>query len=236
VGLVVLGLAAACVPAWYWYGWRAEQRSIDGLRRLGGSVGVKRVEAAGVGRYLPGRWAFLGDRASGVFVAGLTAEQAGRVDLRPLARLRHVELPGSSLGDPVLARLRGLAELEVLDLSGNPLDGSGLAHLGACRRLHTLRLAHSRLSDAGLAHVGRLTSLRQLAIDQTAVTDAGVAHLAGLTSLEHLFVRNTAVTEVGLLRLRGLTSLRYVWVTGAGVTGQGRDVLQAAMPNVMFIY
>src|SRR5215212_7179632 len=55
--VTLLALAAASVPGWYWWQWRGEQQVLDEIRRLGGDVLVRRVEAAGLGRCLPERWA-----------------------------------------------------------------------------------------------------------------------------------------------------------------------------------
>jgi hypothetical protein len=229
---VLLALAAASVPAWYYSQWRAEQRSLDTIRALGGRVVVRRVDAEGLARYLPERWAFLRDRAWNVELNKLTVEQAARLDLRPLARLQYLSLEDAPVNDSRLAQLRDCTELKLLILTADPLDGSGFAHLTGCRRLVSLRLSRTRLDDAGLAHVARLTSLRQLFVDGTAVTDAGMSRLAGLTSLQTLDLSSTAVSDAGLSRLRGLTSLKLVHVHGSGVTARGRRDLQRSLPNI----
>ncbi len=232
--VVALVIWVAMVWAGCWWGWRAEQKTIDALRRLRADVKFEQIEADWPARQLPERWAFLRDRAVLVWHDGLTAAEAERLDLRPLGSVQTVSLTHSHVGDPMLARLRGLTEIRRLFLCGNPLDGSGLAHLRGCRRLEVLDLRRTGLTDAGMVRVGRLVSLRRLEIAETGVTDAGMAHVARLTSLQSLDLQHTAVTDAGLRRLHGLTALRSVAVTGSKVTEQGKRELRAALPNVMF--
>jgi len=130
-------------------------------------VNVERVDATGLARYLPARWAYFRDRACRVDVRKLTAGQAERLDLRPLTHVQHLWLYKSDVDDSFLAQLAGAKELEGLHLGDNRLNGSGLAHLPPCRRLVKISLSGKRVTDAGLAAVGRQSSLQWLVLEKT---------------------------------------------------------------------
>jgi hypothetical protein len=234
VAALLLALAAASVPAWYWWEWRGEQRVIAQILGMGGEVQLKRARASGLEAYLPDRWAFLRNRVSSVQFWHLTPENAEKLDLGPLGQVEYLDIEGHGINDQWLAQLRGCTNLVHLIVPSSPLDGSGFEHLLAPGRLLELNVQWTRVNDAGLAHIGKLASLLTLNLSHTPVTDAGMAHLAGLTALKELDMDGTAVTDAGLLKLRGLKSLRWIRVRDTKVTEQGKRQLQQFLPNVRF--
>lgn len=232
--MLVIALAVATVPGWYWWRWRAERQSIDGLRALGAIVAVRRFDPEGLEKYLPDRWAFLRDHATEVELEKCTADRIGRVDLRPLSRLEILSLMDSNVDDALVAQLQGATRLRYVCVWRAPMNGAGLIHLAGCRELIRLDVPATKVDDAALVHVGRMTSLAVLDLEYTNITDAGLSHLTGLMALERLDLWGTPITDAGILQLADLPSLRSIRVNGTKVTEQGKRAFLKRRPEAGF--
>ena len=176
-------------------GW-ADLTGFAGLEELRIEPGSSNFARVFFGRAEPGR------------PLALSAGAAG--SLARLVALR--KLKWRDLGDATWLRaLRPLARLRDLDIAGAWVDDDALAAVGDLARLDHLAVRGDRFTDAGLAPLGRLANLEGLRINSPAVTDAGLAHLAGLARLRSLTLdASVGPAAVAALRARlpGLATVR----------------------------
>jgi len=116
-------------------------------------------------------------------------------------------------GDADLDGLRHFENLSKLNLAGEQYGDDTLVHLAGCPRLETLCLNYcSSLDDRAMVYIAKLKHLREVALRNTGVGNAGVEHLHGHGRLETVIVRGSRVTQ------------------------EGRQALQASLPNVRSVY
>lgn len=142
---------------------------------------------------------------------------AGLKHVCGLAKLRSLDLLGTSVDDDSLVHLKGLKQLTFLRLDCTRISDAGLAHLRPLSQLEILHMtapllpfepghdrhfAPSKIGDAGLVHLARLPRIRQLNLAHTNVTDAGLEQLSGLPGLDVLMLSDTRVSLDGLKKLR----------------------------------
>jgi hypothetical protein len=82
-----------------------------------------------------------------------------------------------SVTDAGLQSLKRLAKLRRLDLRGTSITDQGLPNISTLTELRELALSHTSVSDNGLTHLERLKNLEWLALSNTAVTSDGVKRL-----------------------------------------------------------
>jgi hypothetical protein len=175
--------------------------------------------------------------------------------LKPLHKLRTLDLDNTGIDDADLVQLTGLHELVWVHLSGNPIDGSGLVHLGKLERLREVELASTQIGDEslpklaalhrcwgirldstqvtgrGFAKLGEMKSLTHLRLRDTPVDDQGLAEIASQTNLQSLDLSATLITDAGLPALDRLFALKYLSVDLTKVTQAGVDQFQRVHPN-----
>jgi Leucine rich repeat len=122
---------------------------------------------------------------------GLT--DAGLAELSGLTELRSLDLSNAT----ALTDLKPLAKmkhLQSLAAHGSPVTDAGLGGLADLTALRELDLSSTKVTGAGLKALAGLKELEALNLSNTAVTDEGVKELAGLIRLKSLNLSNTKVT------------------------------------------
>jgi Leucine-rich repeat (LRR) protein len=133
--------------------------------------------------------------------------------LKELTNLENLTLSCVALTDEHLGFLESMGKLKHLDLGYNSIVGPGLVHLAGCPQLEELSMNYcSGLDDGAMVYVAKLERLREVALRDTKVGDAGAERLHGHRRLETVIVR------------------------GSRVTPEGRQALQASLPNVRSVY
>jgi len=135
--------------------YRAEQRTLAALRRLGADI---ELESGLLGRWWP--------RVVGVEAHGLEFKDEGLALLTGLPELRGLSLLGTPVSDEGLARLAWLRGLEVIYLEFTGVTDAGLSHLARISGLRELRFCGGRITEDGLARLRR--SLPRLKIERGA--------------------------------------------------------------------
>jgi hypothetical protein len=179
---------------------------------------------------------------------GLT--DAGLMHLARSARLRHLDLSGTSVTDRGLEVLSMLPALESLSLAWTNVTDAGVAHLVNCERLRNVNLQGSPSGDGALRALVGKAGLSQLRTGN-AVTDAGLELLRefpvyqswqggeptmGLLSYDagpnYLLVRGP-LTDRGMKRLEGLAGLFALNLESSesGITPAGLAPL-VGLPNL----
>ena len=222
--LLTVALIIAGIGLSFWLPYYRQQRVIQEIETLAGSVRTERGGPDWLRQHLGANHI----RESTIF------EQAVSIDLEftevtdvqiahliACRNLRSLNLAHTQVSDSVLGQLAGLTNLEVLDLSETAITDAGLRHLSGLKKLEDLSLSATAVSDDGLPHVGELTKLRRLILDGTTVTDSGLARLRGLVGLERLYLIGTKVTDAGLSELSGLTKLEILDLDRTSVTNAG---------------
>lgn len=88
------------------------------------------------------------------------------------------------------------------------------------------------LSDSSGEVFGALSQLRKLQLTQAKLmTDQTAAQIGKMTGLEELFWTGSQLTDQGLREIAKLSGLRRLTISGKGVTRDGKNCLQAALPN-----
>lgn len=231
----LLMLVVGGASGWVWWDWRAEQRAVEGVRGMRGTVTLRPTGSEALRRRWPVRWLYLLDRADQVFLAGDGTTDAAAIDWAHFRYLRKVTLFRCRVGDQAANRLVELGQIQDVRLLYSTLDRSVISRFAEMPALTELALTTSNVTDADMMTVGQLRRLRGLWLSGTNVGDAGLAHLSGLTRLEALSLRETCVTDAGLAHLHGLTALRTLDVgptRDQAITFAGLMRLQAALPNV----
>jgi uncharacterized protein (TIGR02996 family) len=151
----------------------------------------------------------------------LKAESGLRLAEFPaLARLRHLEFHGSSLGDrgaSALARSPHVANLVSLEMSMSLVDDAGAAALAESPHLGNLRgllLYMNRIGDAGASALARSRTLRRLAIinlELNHVGDRGGRAFAETDKLPELLHLNLSDQFSGSLSRPVVQALRSRW-------------------------
>jgi hypothetical protein len=139
IALVALPLGVAVTH------YRAEQRAIAQLRRLGASVELE------PGRLL-GRW---WPKVVGVEAHGHEFSDEGLILLAGLPDLRGLSLLGTPTTDSGLAHLVRLRGLEVIYLEDTEVTDAGLNHFTKMSGLSELRVSGGRITEAGLDRLRR---------------------------------------------------------------------------------
>ena len=122
--------------------------------------------------------------------------------LKPLKKLRELQLANSNITDVGLEQIKELTNLEALNLYGTKVTDSGLRHLQGMEKLESLVLAHDNFSDAGLRYLRHLRGLRVLNLNGARITDAGLVHLYELENLQVVLLGDTQVTTEGVRQFR----------------------------------
>jgi len=108
-----------------------------------------------------------------------------------------ISLANTDISDEGLAHLKPLQKLRRLDLSGAEITGEGLVHLKGHFFLELLNLNNTGVTSGSLPALADLGQLRTLLLSDTAVDDTAVVHLARLDSLRDIYLNNTDVTQAG---------------------------------------
>ena len=147
-------------------------------------------------------------------------------------QLELVDLVGTNILPPDLARLIGLKKLRVLNLPGpmwNPLSGArinysrDLRHIAGISTLEQLTVSYSFLDyikfyDEGIEEIAPLTNLKVLSLESTKVQGH---HLAPFTKLQALDVMYCPVDDEALRQLEGMTDMRRLLLRDTLVTDEG---------------
>ncbi len=120
-----------------------------------------------------------------------------------LSQLDMLNLSGTTIGDPGVARLKDLPKLVYLNLVDTLVTDDGLVTLKRHPQLSQLYLSRCGITDRAMPLLGEMP-LTELAVDGTAVTFAGLQHLAGHPALRKLIVRHLNLTEEEIGRLAKL--------------------------------
>jgi hypothetical protein len=125
--------------------YRAEQRAVAQLRRLGADIEFE------PGRLLRRWW----PKAVGVEAHGREFSDEGLALLAALPDLRGLSLLGTPTTDDGLAHLVGLRGLEVIYLEDTEVTDAGLSHFAKMNGLSELRVGGGRITEAGLRRLRR---------------------------------------------------------------------------------
>jgi hypothetical protein len=146
---------------------------------------------------------------------------AAALHLRPLTRLRELDLAHTRVSDPGLAALGNLAALEDVRLHHTRVSARGLAALANLNELRMLDLGHTDLVDSGLAALRPLPQLHTLRVDHTLITDRGLVFLKEFEQLAALNLASTVVSAKGIAHLHSLPRLKNVDLRGTRVDENG---------------
>jgi hypothetical protein len=125
--------------------YRAEQRTIAALRRLGAHH--IRLEPGLLGKWWP--------KVVGVEAHGREFSDEGLALLAGLPDLRGLSLLDTPTTDNGLAHLAGLRGLEVIYLEETEVTDAGLNHFAKMSGLSELRVGGGRITEAGLGRLRR---------------------------------------------------------------------------------
>lgn len=127
----------------------------------------------------------------------------GVEELARLTRLRDLDLTQSKkLADGDLRPLARLRELEVLNLSKTAAGEATTDALSELRRLRRLTLQDTAVTDAAVEHLAYLDELEYLNLSRTEVTDRAVRTLTGMRRLRDLSLRGCdGISARGLAEL-----------------------------------
>ena len=107
-----------------------------------------------------------------IALARLLKSRGARVRVDRSGRVVSVRIDGGRvIAAADLDLLVQCRHLEHLDLEGSRVDDPGLARLATIESLETLWLHDARISDAGLKPLGQLKSLRNLGLAGTRIGD-----------------------------------------------------------------
>gem|GEM_PF-2378856 len=150
-------------------------------------------------------------------------------DLRMLAvfpYLYEVSVPRSEVGDDGLAWVKPLRRLRRLDLSQTPVQDDDLAALAGLRELQSLTLDGVQLRGEGLAYLAGCRNLQSLVLTDVPLTIDGAKHLNGLSSLKELNLQSQDLSQLNLHDLPELLELSI------HLTDDEADVRLANLPKL----
>jgi|GEM_PF-444391 len=160
----------------------------------------------------------------------------GLKHLKPLQKLRQLNLRDLSINGSGLAHITGAKGLRRLNLSETAIDDAALEHVAQLHSLAWLDLWHTQVTDSGMAALARLKSLQYLRLTDTAVGDAGMEHLAKLPALETLDLELTKVTDKSIEYLKQLPTLKRLVLTQSQMTEKGVEQLRKALPKCQIVF
>ncbi len=232
--LMVFVAIFAIVLGWYVHRVREQQRAVEVVSRLGGTVwyawpGVgispercpiwmQRVFSAIGEDYLFPVW--------GVKLSKRRATDADLKQLEPLRHLSYLELKGTDITDAGLVYLKGFPKLNNLHLDGTRVSDDGMDTVATFHRLSMLSIPNTTITDVGLAKLSGKTKMRMLVLDATGVTGDGLAHLAAMDRLEQLYLSDTQVHGSGLEILTRLPRLNFVALNNTAISDSDVPVLK----------
>jgi hypothetical protein len=155
-----------------------------------------------------------------VSIDTISSDRPGLENLRPLSRLKFLNLSISGQTKVDFSFLEGLSQLEDLQLYGPFISDETLAHLSKLKRLKTLWIrSESSITDAGLAHLQGLTRLEFIRINGSKITAAGLHHLRALEKMRSLWLENSKVEAIG--PIRHWKNLDRLDLSGAPIDDEG---------------
>jgi internalin A len=166
----------------------AEDRAVEGVKKLGGTVERDDKSPA--------------HPVVRVYLTGSSVGDASLKGLTKLVSLRTLGLTDTGVTDGGLKDLADLSNLEELNLGFTKVTDAGLKDLAKFKKLRTLSLFYTNVTDDGLADLANLKSLKSLDLLGTSVTDAGLKKLTALKGLQTLNLHNTRATDAGVADLQ----------------------------------
>lgn len=149
---------------------------------------------------------------------------AGMRSLGEFTELRELNLADTKVTDRGIRDLAKLSNLERLDLSRTFSTGSELA---AFRNLERLDHADAPLGEAGGKVLDTLRKLTHLNLARTPLTATAFRSIAGLPSLVTLDLTKTPVADAVLKEMKSLPTLRRLVLDSTLVTDEGVETLRA---------
>ncbi len=164
-----------------------------------------------------------------VLALGEKITDKGIAALRPLKRLKDLDLSDSAVTAKGLASCPRLPQLERLILSNTPLGKTAMASLNRFPHLHYLMLGGPVGSDESQA-LSHLAGLQELDVSQAQVAEDAIRWLARIPALTTLYL-NPEIGDAGVAALTGAKHLRRLDLTGTRVTSLAMQSL-ATMPRL----
>ena len=150
---------------------------------------------------------------------------------RSYAKLVSLELAYWDLDDQdLLDNLApGITSLEEIDLAGTNLRGPGLARFSGCAGIKLLWLGYTQVSDDALLgyFMGR-SSIKALNLASTQVQGEGLAAFQGAEALYLLHLQYTGVGDAHLQYFTGFRHLKDLNLSATQVTDSGLGLLREA--------
>lgn len=141
--------------------------------------------------------------------------------LRPLHKLKWLDLTNTPVGDRGVKKIGSKKDLEGLFLSGTQLTDIGLECLRRFPKLNRLYLTDTNVTDDGMVHISHLANLSSVNMRQVRVGDSGLKHFSRLENLRSIYLNATDITDDGLRHLGGLPNLTSLGLDGTNIKGPG---------------
>lgn len=231
-GVLLLLLAAGAGLLWLWWGWHAEQPTVERLGALRQKFTVAPIGPAQLREVLGKRWGYLTQRVEEAELQLLKAADTQALQLGSLSQIQTLRLFDCQASPSTLSRLADLKKLQALTLRYATVEKPDLAFLEKLPALSTLVLTGDWAGPAGLEQVGRLKHLKFLGLDKAGMKDADLQALQGLSSLEQLWLWGNPISDAGPAHLQGLKSLKRLWIDQRLIDSPGMAKLKQAIPGL----
>ena len=153
-----------------------------------------------------------------------------------MSQMEELALRNAAISN--LDTFRTMARLKVLDLDGSSIGDAALETVASFRDLEFVSISNTKITDAGLAHICSLPKVTFLDVNHTHVHDASVPRLCGLPLIASLNLSDTDITNCGLDELADklrLTPCRDLVVGGPAMTTGGIQSLRLKLPAVRIL-
>ena len=167
---------------------------------------------------------------------GTLISNAGLAHLSGMSQMELLALRNAAITN--LDAIGTMARLKALDLDGSSIGDAALETVANFRDLEAVWLGNTMITDVGLAHICALPKVQFLDLRHTHVHDDSVPRLCGLPLIANLDLSDTDITDCGLDELADglrLTPCRILVVGGRAMTPGGIRTLRLKLPAVTIL-